>query len=98
MSTLSNYPGLSRRETFAALAMQGLLAGGHTDTPQSIAVVALSLADALQEELNKEVCKRHAIFMAVEETEKNICKSSCFRCHVCGKLIDHNKLAESSAK
>lgn len=59
--------GLSKREYFAAIAMQGLCASdviqtylkektrwGTSEGSEKLAVSAISLADALIEELNKE--------------------------------------------
>ncbi len=62
---LNNYEiafGLTKREYFAALVMQGLavqaIAGGHntndTSESKSKSAMAVRLADALIEELNKE--------------------------------------------
>ena len=46
--------GLTKRELFAAMAMQGILArsGGHTD--QTLAAIALQSADALLMALGSE--------------------------------------------
>jgi hypothetical protein len=46
--------GLTKREYFAAKAMQGLLTViHHTDRPYNVAKAAVMTADALIEELNK---------------------------------------------
>ena len=45
-------PGLSKREHFAALAMQGLCVDGGS--PKEITACAVHIADALIAELNKE--------------------------------------------
>lgn len=45
--------GLSKREYFAAIAMQGLVSGGYSQRPES-AKLAVDYADALIIELNKE--------------------------------------------
>lgn len=45
--------GLTKREYFAAMAMQGMLAEGH-DSFRIVAKHAVDQADALIEELNKE--------------------------------------------
>jgi len=57
----TNFGGLTKREYFAAMAMQGLLnsetfnANGYTNgTPSGIAEIAVHQADALIEALNKE--------------------------------------------
>ena len=49
-------PGLSKREYFASLAMQGLCANAEigTDPERTIAWLAVRQADALIEALNKE--------------------------------------------
>jgi len=46
--------GLTKREYFAALAMQSVLSTHGEDYPEIIAVRALRYADALINELNKE--------------------------------------------
>jgi hypothetical protein len=47
--------GLTKREYFAAKAMQGLLTViQHTDRPYNVAKAAVMTADALIEELNKK--------------------------------------------
>jgi hypothetical protein len=47
--------GLTKREYFAAKAMQGLLTViHHTDRPYNVAKAAVMTADALIAELNKE--------------------------------------------
>ncbi|GEM_PF-4494362 len=54
-SAFPSYPfstGLSRREYFAGLAMQGLLAGGYSSSHLT-AVQAVNCADSLLAELNK---------------------------------------------
>lgn len=53
----SEYEGLTKREYFAALAMQGLApigVGTFSWDPNNIAAMAVKNADALIEELNKE--------------------------------------------
>jgi hypothetical protein len=46
-------PGLSKREYFAAMAMQGLLAGRSKDlSAQTLAKQSIMAADALIDELN----------------------------------------------
>ena len=53
--TYSPEYGLTKREYFAAKAMQGLLTViHHTDRPYNVAKEAVMTADALIEELNKE--------------------------------------------
>ncbi len=47
-----HYSGLTKREYFAAMAMQGLLASG--DYTQDIAHSSVECADALISELNKQ--------------------------------------------
>lgn len=50
--------GLTKREYFAALAMQGLLADeNNLSTIQSAAAYAVKFADALIAELNKEAAE-----------------------------------------
>ena len=51
-----NYTGLTKREYFAAMAMQGALANkyAHERTIEMITESAVKLADALIEELNKK--------------------------------------------
>lgn len=51
--TISTYPGLSRREYFAAAALQGLLAYRERNLPQPIAQIAVKLADDIIAELDK---------------------------------------------
>ncbi len=46
--------GLSKREYFAAMAMQGLCADSSMTKSQSIASLSVACADALIEELNKQ--------------------------------------------
>jgi hypothetical protein len=47
--------GLTKREYFAAIAMQGLVTViHHTDRPYNVAKAAVMTADALIEELNKK--------------------------------------------
>jgi hypothetical protein len=53
------YPGLTKREYFAGLALQGILVSAaseikHEDLPRGAAIAALNLADALLTELAKE--------------------------------------------
>ncbi len=51
-----DYPGLTKRELFAAMAMQGFAADpdmAHVE-PRAIAIGAVSWADALLAELAKE--------------------------------------------
>jgi hypothetical protein len=45
--------GLSKRELFAAMAMQGIAAGDVTGTVMNVAADAVALADALLKELAK---------------------------------------------
>ena len=45
--------GLTKREHFAALAMQGILGAGYTSHEQSVPSVSVRLADALLKELDK---------------------------------------------
>lgn len=45
---------LTKREYFAAMAMQGLVANSKIAKTQNISATAVILADALIEELNKE--------------------------------------------
>jgi hypothetical protein len=48
-------PGLSKREYFAAMAMQGLCASSDTSVPQDILIGwSVGMADALIAALNKE--------------------------------------------
>ena len=50
----SELPGLSKRELFAGMAMQGLLAGGyHTAFPGEASEQAVMYADALLAELER---------------------------------------------
>lgn len=53
---LSTKPGLSKREYFAAMAMQGYTSAGSTGMPQAydLAVLSVNLADALILQLNKK--------------------------------------------
>lgn len=49
-------PGLTKRELFAAMALQGLLAGGQPKNPdesKEISPLAVAYADALIYELSK---------------------------------------------
>lgn len=54
--------GLTKREQFAAMALQGLISDGHTmwdnqslqGNPINIAQLSVEMADALINELNKE--------------------------------------------
>lgn len=58
---LKGTSGLSKREIFAAIAMQGLLANQSTGRfidPQRVPNMAVQQADALIEELNKEQDER----------------------------------------
>lgn len=50
-------PGLTKRELFAAMAMQGLCAGPECEGThiEDIALAAVAMADALIDELNKPV-------------------------------------------
>lgn len=50
----SEYEGLTKREYFAALAMQSLCNNHHGYYPEVVAERAVLAADALIEELNKE--------------------------------------------
>lgn len=49
------YPGLTKREYFAAMAMQGLCAEDHSKECKTVALWSVGMADALIAELNKEV-------------------------------------------
>jgi len=49
----SNYDGLTKREYFAAMAMQGLLARASTGSSSQYADLAVDCADALIQQLNK---------------------------------------------
>ena len=51
-SALSQSNGLTKREYFAAMAIQGLLANGRASITYNI-IDAVKIADALIEELNK---------------------------------------------
>lgn len=51
--TFSNYQGLTKREYFAAAALQGILASPKP-MPDNGAVIAVKMADALILELNKQ--------------------------------------------
>jgi len=59
VSCINTIPGLTKREYFAAMAMQGFLASSvsinntNERTPKLIASVAVITADALIEALNK---------------------------------------------
>ena len=47
-------PGLTKREHFAAMAMQGLLSGAHFQAPlDELCQQSVEVADALIKELNK---------------------------------------------
>lgn len=47
--------GLTKREYFAAMALQGILADNrNNDNEKNYAIVAIRLADALIEQLNKQ--------------------------------------------
>lgn len=49
-----NNPGLTKREYFAAMAMQGAVASNYVfHSPQELAQYAVSTADTLIAELNK---------------------------------------------
>lgn len=45
--------GLTKRELFSAMAMQGLISKGNLYSPESIAKRSVECADALLAELNK---------------------------------------------
>jgi hypothetical protein len=45
--------GLTKREYFAAMALQGLAAGAHLFPPEILSRNAVKMADALIKELNK---------------------------------------------
>jgi len=45
--------GLTKREHFAAMALQGLLASDVRDNPEGFATYSVKAADALIKELNK---------------------------------------------
>lgn len=47
------HEGLTKREYFAGLAMQGICASGPTISDTEISICAISLADTLLEQLNK---------------------------------------------
>ncbi len=52
-----NYYGLTKRELFAAMAMQGLFSCGehrYGSSPEGLSQYAVSIADALINELNKQ--------------------------------------------
>jgi hypothetical protein len=51
--TWPNLNGLTKREYFAAMAMQGLLARQSTGSTKDYADIAVNQADALITELNK---------------------------------------------
>lgn len=46
--------GLTKREYFAAMAMQGFMANDYRATPETFAMKAVQMADALIAALNKE--------------------------------------------
>lgn len=46
--------GLTKRELFAAMAMQGIMADPNVENPISAASLAVQCADALINELNKQ--------------------------------------------
>ena len=48
-----SYKGLTKREYFAGLAMQGLLAGNYKDLAGNISEYAVMYADSLIKELNQ---------------------------------------------
>lgn len=50
-------PGLTKREHFASLAMQGQVSHYGAANPESVAKLAVKMADALIQELNKSVDK-----------------------------------------
>ena len=50
---VSSWKGLTKREYFAAMAMQGLLADYESEYIEDYSKYAVKLADALIEELNK---------------------------------------------
>jgi hypothetical protein len=50
---VQTYSGLTKREYFAAMAMQGLLSEHNYDTHERVAVNAVAYGDALCEELSK---------------------------------------------
>jgi len=56
-ATPKNTLGLTKREYFASLAMQGVLANGQSrnTTPSEVAEYAVYMADVLIEQLNKEI-------------------------------------------
>jgi hypothetical protein len=56
LSEVWNYEvnhGLSKREYFAGLALQGLLSSNNSQTPEYLAVRALKAADELLQQLEK---------------------------------------------
>lgn len=54
---IEDQPGLTKREYFAAMAMQGLISAAHlydsVRDDKSCAIMAVKMADALMEALNK---------------------------------------------
>lgn len=50
---ITNIPGLTKREYFAAMAMQGLLSNSGTYSERSTPELSVHYADALIAELNK---------------------------------------------
>ena len=46
------YPGLTKREYFSVMAMQGFIARDCIISPDSVAFLAIEYADALIKELN----------------------------------------------
>ena len=53
-SSTSHQDGLTKREYFAAMAMQGFLSEGEVSEIKTIAVLSVQMADALIEQLNKQ--------------------------------------------
>lgn len=53
-SSTSHQDGLTKREYFASMAMQGFLSEGEVSEIKTIAVLSVQMADALIEQLNKQ--------------------------------------------
>lgn len=52
-SSVKSSPELTKREYFAAMAMQGLMASDTRDIPENLAIGSVAVADALIAELNR---------------------------------------------
>ena len=64
--------GLTKREYFAAMAMQGFLANSYSTRNSQLAELAVNQADSLIEELNKESVKPSELTSEeIEELKKN---------------------------